>query len=79
MGKFSDFFIKMAARIDLNSEEDFCGAICIVPPEGAPIISLVLDSNKDLSVFWGFVKARADMALADIESQNQQNMGYGRR
>lgn len=75
----SDPFVRIAARIDLNAEGDFAGAVCIVPPEGAPVELLFLDTTKDAGMFWALVKTKAEMALSELAERQSGGQWGGRR
>lgn len=74
-------FREMADRIDLNKGQGFGGAFCIVPPgDGTPLTTLILDADSSPAAFWAIVKAKADIALAELDDkQRQQASPFGRR
>lgn len=73
----AQLFVDMADRIGRNPSADFGGAFLIVPPEGDHISTLILDSDRNLSQFWSLVKARAELALAQIQ-ELERGMWKGR-
>lgn len=77
MSNHAEPFRKMADRIELNSVDDFCGSVVIVPPDGDAVALLLLDGNKDPAMFWALVKTKADMALSDIDAKQRQGQ-WGR-
>lgn len=58
----------MAANIEKNQAADFGGAFVVVDPAGNIISTLVLDSRRDLGMFWGLLKTQADMKINDIQT-----------
>ena len=66
--EIADRFRKMADRIEKNSEESFGGCIMIFPPgeNVEPVEILKLDTKPDASVFWGEVRSKADIAVAEL-------------
>lgn len=69
-------FTDMAARIARNEPGDFCGAFVIVPPTGDHAELLLLNNQKNPSVFWSLLKTTAEIALTEIEEAERQ--GYRR-
>lgn len=82
MSDAADVFKKMAERIESNSNADFGGAFVIVPPgeEAKHLETLILDPTSSAASFWGLLKAKADMALADLDAaERTKQSGFGRR
>ena len=90
----SDKFRKLADQIDKNVEmptpveggppvsaapENFGGAFCIVGPNGESIERLILDSDKDVSQFWGNLKVKAEIMLAELNEKDRTGQAFGRR
>ena len=69
-------FDQMAAQIRLNKDAVFGGAFLMVPPEGDPFSSLMLNQDQ-ASIFWAAVQTLANMALATLEQANRRQ-GFGR-
>lgn len=69
-------FDQMAAQIRLNKDAKFGGAFLMVPPDGEPFSSLMLNQDQP-SIFWAAVQTLANMALASLE-QAQRKQGFGR-
>jgi hypothetical protein len=77
---FSKPFRAMATRIDMNAKEGFSGAFVIRPPGDQPEVALLLLHNKeDAAMFWSLVKTKAEIALQELASAEQQNQWHGRR
>lgn len=74
-------FTDMAAQIERNKESGFGGAFVIVPPPvegGEPLSTLILDPKSDPASFWGVLKAKCEIALAELqETQRRQQKGWG--
>ena len=64
-------FETMALQIETNSPNAFGGAFVIVPPEGDPISTLIIDQSGSVAQFWSLVKAKAELALAEIEQKDR--------
>ena len=83
MSAAADRFRAMADRIDRNPDEDFAGALLIVPPKGEAVEKLNIDPSKNLADFWNSVKARVDIAHADfmelVRAQMSVGQTFGRR
>ncbi len=74
-------FREIADRIDLNTgnaRSGFGGAFLIVPPDGVPAEAVLITDASDVAMFWGLVKAKMDIALAELD-QAQRQGGYGQR
>lgn len=68
-----DTFADMVARLIANGPEAFGGAFVIVPPQGGePISTLIIDPSGSVAQFWSLVKAKAELALAEIEQKDRQ-------
>jgi ABC-type proline/glycine betaine transport system substrate-binding protein len=75
-------FRKMAERIELNKENGFGGAFVICPPgdEAKSLETLILDPTSNPASFWGLLRAKADMALAELDAaERNKQAGFGRR
>ncbi len=71
-------FADMAIRIAHNASQSFGGAVVIVPPAGAePIEILMLDPHADLAMFWGTIRTKIDIALANAEAEKRRQSGFG--
>ena len=66
-------FDQMAAQIRLNKDAKFGGAFLMVPPDGEPFSSLMLNQDQP-SIFWAAVQTLANMALSTLE-QAQRKFG----
>jgi hypothetical protein len=74
----ANLFRMMASRIERNADEEFGGAVLIVPPSGAAAIEILLiDPRRDAASFWGAVQGKVAVAVAEL--QEQQNTGFARR
>lgn len=69
-------FDQMAAQIRLNKDAKFGGAFLMVPPDGDPFSSLMLNQDQP-SIFWAAVQTLANMALGSLEKA-QRPGGFGR-
>lgn len=69
-------FEEMARQIRLNKDAKFGGAFLMVPPEGDPFSSLMLNQDQP-SIFWAAVKTLAEVAMNALDPRNQQ--GFQRR
>lgn len=78
--EIADRFRKMADRIEKNGEEPFGGCAMIFPPGDnvQPVEILKLDSNPDPSMFWGEIRSKADVAVAELTDKARQNMAFRR-
>ncbi len=72
-------FRKMADAIESNAERGFGGAFVIMPPEGDPIETLILDSKQDPSQFYMLLKTKCDIALNELDAKQRQAQGFQRR
>jgi len=70
-------FDQMAAQIRLNKDAKFGGAFLMVPPDGDPFSSLMLNQAEP-SIFWAAVQTLANMALESLQQANRQQ-GFPRR
>jgi len=73
--KLSEPFTEMAAKIELNGEGSFGGAVVIVPPDGDPIISeLSVNPSADVLRFWAKLKTEVDGLCQQLDerARNQQ-------
>jgi hypothetical protein len=71
-------FRRVADKIDLNAGNGFGGAFVIVAPDGLTMDALLLDNDdaKNPAMFWGLLKARAEVAIAEIDDA-QRRGGFG--
>lgn len=73
-------FRSMATRIDLNKQEGFSGAACIVPPgDGKRLEMLLLRNEQDPAMFWHLIKTHAEIAIAEEQTAQSQQQWVGRR
>jgi hypothetical protein len=74
-------FEAMKDRIVHNAGSTFGGAAVIVPPEGGgePIELLMLDAKGDPAQFWGSIASRIQIVLANLQDQQRNQVGFGRR
>ena len=72
-------FREMAAAIERNPEEAFGGACLIISPSGQAVSVVILDGSKEEGQFWGLVQSRCQMAVAEVQSKQQQANIYNRR
>ena len=75
-------FSNMSERIKHMSASPaaggFGGAVVIVPPGSAdPIEILMLDPHADLAMFWGTIRTKIDIALANAEAEKRRQAGFG--
>jgi hypothetical protein len=68
-------FESMAGQIRLNKHAKFGGAFLMIPPDGEPFSSLMLNQDEP-SIFWAAVKTLAEMAMQALDPRNRQ--GFGR-
>lgn len=74
----------MARRIAATEENEFAGAVVVVPPGGVePITFLLTDPSPDVAQFWaglqGRVQSRAQDAIRDEETRRTSAQAFGRR
>ena len=74
-------FSAMAERIEHMGTRPalagFGGAVVIVPPSpGEPIEILMLDPHADLAMFWGTIRTKIDIALANAEADKRRQAGF---
>lgn len=75
----ADTFTAMAKLVTDNVCNGFGGTFAIIPPgEGDAQTILLLDNSQDPAIFWSLLQTRAQMALAELESSQQQGP-FGRR
>lgn len=67
-------FDAMAAQIRLNKDATFGGAFLMVPPEGDPFSSLMLNQAEP-SIFWAAIQTLSKVAL-DILDRSQRQSGF---
>ena len=73
----ADAFRAMAEKIKHNGINEFGGAVVIVPPQGGePLHLLILDSQQDVAMFWGNLKAKCGIALASIDQQQRNQQAF---
>lgn len=76
----ADALRAMADKCEMNSSEFFGGVVVIVPPEpGKSVEFLMLDSSKDIAMFWSNIKVKAEMAIQEADALARQNAAYGMR
>jgi hypothetical protein len=75
----------MAARIRANKDDEFAGAICIIPPQSddphgsdsETIELLLIDPKRDQANFWSTAKAKLEVAITNFQLQHQRpNLGF---
>ena len=66
-------FDDMAQQIRMNREAVFGGAFLMIPPDGEPFSSLMLNQAEP-SIFWAAVKTLADVAMAALD--RSQRAGF---
>lgn len=76
MSEVGDLFRAMAERIERNPENEFAGAILIVPPidpgsgkKLEPIEYLAIAPKADLANFWATAMGKCDIAKALFDQQ----------
>jgi len=80
----SDFFRKMADRIERNKDDGFGGACVIVPPHGGgnPIELLIVVPHggvMDLAQFFATISSRIQTTVEETAAQSAIAQGFGRR
>jgi hypothetical protein len=77
----ADILRRLADQIEKNDNATFGGVAVIVPPEGGgdPIEILILDPKRNAGQFYATIKTRLETQLADLEAQQRQPAGFGRR
>jgi len=77
--EIADKFRAMADRIEKNATEPYGGCVMIFPPgDNVESIELLwLDAKTDVPSFWGTIRAKCDIAMA--EHANQSRMGQAFR
>ena len=85
MSRYGDLFRQMAERIDRATEDEFAGAMLLVPPgEGEPLAMLLVDPQQKAEIFWFSAKNRVDTEADIVVSEMQRREAasssmYGRR
>ncbi len=70
-------FQDMARRITDNMSHAFGGAVVILPPGSTDSIEiLMLDQHADLAMFWGTIRTKIDIALANAEAEKRRQSGF---
>lgn len=64
-------FDQMAAQIRLNRDAKFGGAFLMIPPDGDPFSSLMLNQEEP-SIFWAAVKTLAEVAMSALDRAQRQ-------
>lgn len=64
-------FDQMAAQIRLNRDAKFGGAFLMVPPDGDPFSSLMLNQDEP-SIFWAAIQTLAGIAMQSLERVQRQ-------
>lgn len=85
MSEIGDLFREMATRIERNPENEFGGAILIVPPiepgSGSkidPIAHLMIAPKPDVAAFWGTAMGKVEVAKAVFDQQQlDRSRGFG--
>lgn len=79
MGELSDPFTAMAERIAINKDQQFGGALVIVPPgeDVKPVELLMLDNSGNASLFLGTAMTMIQMALQIIADEEAKGSGFG--
>jgi hypothetical protein len=77
-------FQAMANRIGHNKSEEFGGAFVVVPPavdgDLGQLSTLILDAGSSPAAFWALLKAKCDIAVAELqEKERTQGSAFGRR
>ena len=78
--EIADRIRKMADRVEKNADEPFGGCFIIFPPgeNVEPIEALRLDTRPDVALFWGDIKAKADMAVHELSNQDRMGSAFRR-
>ena len=70
-------FSRMAERVEHN-DGNVSSAYVILPPDAAPISSLVLDTQRDALAFWTNLKSLAELQISElIQQEKQRTAGWG--
>ena len=78
--KQSEPFRTRADKIDRIDEQDFGGAVCIVPPGGDEIISWdISDSKADILRFWVKLKTDIDAVIQRLDERARMQSSFGGR
>jgi hypothetical protein len=78
--KQSEIFRKLADKIDRNEEEEFGGAVCIVPPKGEATIDwVIVDSKADLLRFWVKLKTDIDAIAQEVDNRARMQQTWQQR
>jgi len=74
----ADRFREMADRLERNGAAVFGGAFVAAPPAtgGEPIEMLILDARQEPAQFWGILKAKVEMMLAQLDEVAQRQRGF---
>jgi hypothetical protein len=76
----ADPFREMAQRIEANKAEKFAGAACIVPPDGAKALEILLLTEADPAMFWSLLKTKCDLRIQELANEEaQRQTGWGMR
>jgi hypothetical protein len=78
--EIADKFRTMADRIEKNADEPFGGCVMIFPPgeNVEPVELLWLDAKTDHTSFWGTIKAKCDIAVAELGNQTRMGQAFRR-
>ena len=68
-------FDQMAAQIRLNKDAKFGGAFLMVPPDGDPFSSLMLNQDQP-GIFWAAIQTLANMAVQETDRAQRQQSGF---
>ena len=68
-------FEAMAVRVGNIPENEFAGAVVIVPPDGEPISILLQSTKADPLRFWGMVKTEVEIRGAEAMQTPQDPWG----
>ena len=88
VSEVGDLFRAMAERVERNPDEEFGGALLIVPPiepgsgtKLAPITHLSIGPVADVAAFWGVAAAKVEVAKAIFDQEQlarSSGSGFGR-
>ena len=69
-------FRDKADEIERNKDSTFGGAFLLVGPDGNSADALIVGQKPDEFMFWGLVKAKVEIALAEADQRQKAQRGY---
>jgi len=75
--KFADAFRALADKIEKNDEKDISGAFLVLGPDGKEISGVII-GQPDIASFFGVIKVKLDVAVAEADDAQKRNKAVGR-